>query len=54
VTPDPSAHDTTGHQLASVRRSLRVADLRKRAIPVVDWDGAESFERALAGSRGGL
>jgi len=54
VTPDSSAHDTTGHQLASVRRSLRLADLRKRAIPVVDWDGTESFERALAGSTGGL
>lgn len=53
VTPDPTTDDTTGHQVESVRRSLRLADLRQRGLPVIDWDGTDSFARALARSQGG-
>ncbi len=51
VSPDPTTDDTAGHRVARARRSLRIADLRRRAIPVVDWDADEEFERAVAGSR---
>lgn len=51
VSPDPTADDTAGHRLAGVRRSLRIADLRRRAIPVIDWDGTDDFDRALAATR---
>ncbi|QGA83627.1 DUF58 domain-containing protein [Halomicrobium sp. LC1Hm] len=53
VSPDPTADDSAGHRLAGVRRSLRLADLRQRDIPVVDWDGTEPFPHALARWDGG-
>ena len=53
VSPDPTASDSAGHRVARVRRRLRLADLRQRGIPVIDWDGSEPFPRALARSRGG-
>jgi len=53
VTPDPTAHDTAGHQLASARRANRLADLRQRGLPVIDWDGRDAFDRVLARSKGG-
>lgn len=51
VAPDPTTDETTGHQVARVRRSLRVAGLRKRGVPVIDWDESDEFERAVARTR---
>ena len=51
VAPDPTNDDTTGHEVGRARRSLRIADLRRRGIPVIDWDDDETFERAVAGLR---
>lgn len=51
VSPDPTATDSPGHRLSTVERTLRLGDLRRRGVPVVDWDADESFPRALAGSR---
>lgn len=47
VSPDPTAEDTAGHQLAATRRRLRIADLRRRGIPVVDWGGDEDLSHAI-------
>jgi uncharacterized protein (DUF58 family) len=48
VSPDPTAEDTAGHLLAATRRRLRVADLRGRGVPVVDWRADADLERAAA------
>jgi len=53
VSPDPTTHDTPGHRLASVRRANRLADLRKRGLPVIDWNGRHDFDRVVAGAQGG-
>lgn len=51
VSPDPTSTDTTGHRMARARRTLRLANLRRRAIPVIDWDGDDSLEQAIARSQ---
>ena len=48
VAPDPTTDETTGQVYARVQRRLRIADLRSRAIPVVDWNGDEAFGQAIA------
>ncbi|WP_226012253.1 DUF58 domain-containing protein [Halomicrobium salinisoli] len=51
ISPDPTADDTAGHQLGAVDRALNVTDLRRRGVPVVDWDPDERLERAIARTR---
>ncbi|WP_225333499.1 DUF58 domain-containing protein [Halomicrobium urmianum] len=51
ISPDPTADDTAGHQLAAVDRALNVTDLRRRGVPVVDWGSDERLERAIARTR---
>jgi uncharacterized repeat protein (TIGR01451 family) len=37
VSPDPTADDTPGHQLARIERRTRTSRLRQAGIRVVDW-----------------
>lgn len=48
ISPDPTAIDTPGHAFARVERRLRIADLRSKGIPVVDWRPDEDVGHALA------
>ncbi|GAB3023772.1 DUF58 domain-containing protein [Natronobiforma cellulositropha] len=48
LSPDPTADDTPGHRLERLERRERVSDLRRRGIPVVDWDPSTTLERTLA------
>ncbi|WP_396610527.1 DUF58 domain-containing protein [Haloferax sp. S1W] len=52
VSPDPTADDTAGARLARIERDLRLRDLRRAGIRVVDWGNEPlgvSLERAEAG-----
>lgn len=51
ISPDPTATDTTGHTFARVQRRLRIADLRSRGIPVIDWRPDEDLGHAIARTR---
>jgi uncharacterized repeat protein (TIGR01451 family) len=48
VSPDATAARTPGHRLARIARRLRVSELRRHGIPVVDWPWADSLAAALA------
>ena len=48
VSPDPTAADTAGERLARVARAVRVFDLRRAGIPVVDWPADESIDTRFA------
>lgn len=47
VSPDSTADRTPPQRLARAARRMRVDDLRRTGIPVVDWHGAESLAVAL-------
>lgn len=51
ISPDPGADRTTGHILAQVARRTRIADLRSKGIPVIDWARDESVDVAIARHR---
>ncbi|MCU4801187.1 DUF58 domain-containing protein [Halobacteria archaeon HArc-gm2] len=51
VSPDPTAIDTTGHLVARGERRMRIADLRSRGIPVIDWHPDEDLGHALVRTR---
>lgn len=53
VSPDPTVTDGPGPLLATVARRLRVTDLRRSGVPVVDWSPRVSLEAALARAGGG-
>lgn len=53
VSPDPTRRETPGQRLASIERTLRIRDLRRAGIRVVDWDVADSLPVTLAGARRG-
>lgn len=49
VSPDPTTTDGPGNQLAHLERGVRVRDLRRAGVPVLDWtdgDAREAFARA--------
>lgn len=49
VSPDPTTTDGPGTQLAHLERGVRVRDLRRAGVPVLDWsegDAREAFARA--------
>lgn len=48
VSPDPTADRTNGHRLARVARDLRISELRRTGIPVIDWPWDESVDVAVA------
>jgi uncharacterized protein (DUF58 family) len=48
VGPDPTTDRLPGHRLAGVVRKVRVTDLRRAGIPVVDWDWDEPLAVALS------
>lgn len=56
LSPDPTAADTPGRQLARVARRVAQFDLRRSGIEVIDWPASESldavFHRASLGDRG--
>ncbi|KTG26384.1 DUF58 domain-containing protein [Haloferax profundi] len=52
VSPDPTATGTVGARLARLERDLRLRDLRRAGIRVVDW-GAEPLAVALARAESG-
>ncbi|WP_160134286.1 DUF58 domain-containing protein [Halococcus salsus] len=51
VSPDPTATDTPGSQLARTERRVRLSKLRAAGIPVIDW-GDEPLAVALARAGG--
>lgn len=51
ISPDPGADRTIGHLLAQVGRRKRMAELRSRGIPVIDWGWDESVDVAVARHR---
>lgn len=53
VSPDPTRRETPGQRLASIERTLRIRDLRRAGIRVVDWDVTDSLPVTLAGARRG-
>lgn len=48
ISPDPTTDETTGGVYERVQRRLRIADLRARAIPVVDWAADDDLGTAIA------
>ncbi|WP_439025434.1 DUF58 domain-containing protein [Haloarchaeobius sp. DT45] len=48
VTPDVTAGETLGQQLATVQREARVRTLRGSGIPTIEWQSDEPLEAALA------
>lgn len=48
VSPDPTDDETTGQVYGRLQRRLRIADVRSRAIPVVDWKPDEDLSGAIA------
>ena len=50
ISPDPTAVDSPGHQLARVERANRLSRLRKAGIRVVDWPDGEPLAGELARS----
>ncbi len=48
VSPDPTAEETTGQQLARVARRVRRFDLQRSGIPVVDWGRTDSIDELFA------
>ncbi|ELY45574.1 DUF58 domain-containing protein [Natronorubrum tibetense] len=53
VSPDPTADRTAGQQLSRVARRVRVVDLQRAGIPVVDWPDDESLDTVFARHAGG-
>lgn len=47
VSPDPTASDTPGRQLARLTRDHRLRTLNRLGIPVIDWGADESLDAAL-------
>jgi uncharacterized repeat protein (TIGR01451 family) len=48
LSPDATGDGTPGRRLASVERENRIASLRTRGIPVVDWTGDDGLAGAVA------
>lgn len=48
VSPDATDEGTPGRRLATIERANRLASLRSRGIPVVDWSADDGFAVALA------
>ncbi|MFD1586110.1 DUF58 domain-containing protein [Halorientalis brevis] len=51
LSPDPTATESAGQQLARLERRVRLRRLRAAGIPVVDWDPSEDLRRTLATAR---
>jgi len=47
VSPDPTADETAGQQLARAERDTRMADLRSTGIRVIDWTPEEHLATAI-------
>lgn len=47
ISPNPTADRTVGQQLARVERKMRVAELRKHGIRVIDWGYDEPLRVTL-------
>ena len=48
VSPDPTSDRTPANRLAAISRRVRITDLRRAAIPVIDWSWDEPLAAALA------
>ena len=48
VSPDVTSTQTTGQTYARSQRRLRIADLRSRGVPVIDWGQDEELGSAIA------
>ncbi|WP_415380133.1 DUF58 domain-containing protein [Halosimplex sp. TS25] len=53
VSPDPTTDRRPGHRLAGVVRKLRITDLRRAGVRVVDWAWDEPLGVALSRYEGG-
>ncbi|WP_123538242.1 DUF58 domain-containing protein [Halosimplex salinum] len=51
VSPDVTAHASTGQRLAAVERAIRLSDLRRSGVRVVDWDTDQPVEAAIDAAR---
>ncbi|MFB6146147.1 MAG: DUF58 domain-containing protein [Halobacteriaceae archaeon] len=51
VSPDPTDADTVGHRLVRLERHVRVSDLRRGGVHVLDWGWDEDLVAAFARSR---
>lgn len=52
ISPDPTVAYGAGPLLATVARQVRVTDLRRVGVPVVDWSADEPLDAALARAGG--
>lgn len=48
LSPDPTTDGTTSEVVARLLRRLRIVDLRRAGVPVVDWPTDEGLEAVLA------
>lgn len=48
LSPDVTTTETTGTRLALFERSSRIATLRERDVPTIDWDPVQPLGTALA------
>ncbi|ARS88846.1 DUF58 domain-containing protein [Natrarchaeobaculum aegyptiacum] len=48
VSPDPTTDGTTSEVAAGLLRRLRIVDLRRAGVPVVDWSDEQGLEEVLA------
>lgn len=53
VSPDPTASDSTGRRFAGVERTVRLSDLRRAGLRVVDWPADTALEAAVGNARRG-
>lgn len=51
-SPDPTNAETVGSTVARLRRDLRLDDLRRENVPLIDWQEDEPLETAVARVRG--
>ena len=53
VSPDPVRADSPGGRFAGIKRTIRIRQLRRAGIRVVDWDLDDSLPVTVAGARRG-
>jgi uncharacterized protein (DUF58 family) len=47
VSPNPTREGSPGETLAAIERSLRLSELRRAGIPVIDWQPADPLRTAI-------
>lgn len=51
ISPDVTVDNTTGRRLARIQRRVRIGDLRRQGVRVIDWSVNESLDVTLERSK---